>query len=65
MNDELEGVTRGLRAALELLRVGGRLVVLTFHSLEDRPVKRFMRDGASEDPAWRGLPDMPEAAAAG
>ena len=44
INDELGELERGLQAALECLSEQGRLVVITFHSLEDRIVKRFMRD---------------------
>ena len=62
VNAELAQLERALSTVIDILRVGGRLVVLTFHSLEDRPVKRFMRAGASEAPAYRGLPDMPETA---
>jgi 16S rRNA (cytosine1402-N4)-methyltransferase len=42
VNDELGNLEAGLAASLELLRPGGRLVVLSYHSLEDRIVKRFM-----------------------
>lgn len=46
VNDELGQVTRGLERGLELLKPGGRLVVISFHSLEDRIVKRMFRDKA-------------------
>ncbi|NCZ78758.1 MAG: 16S rRNA (cytosine(1402)-N(4))-methyltransferase RsmH [Burkholderiaceae bacterium] len=43
INQELSDLEKGLSAALKLLKVGGRLVVISFHSLEDRIVKQFMQ----------------------
>ena len=48
VNDELGELYRGLCAAESLLKPGGRLVVVTFHSLEDRIAKQFLRDRAGE-----------------
>jgi 16S rRNA (cytosine1402-N4)-methyltransferase len=60
VNAELAQIDDGLEQALALLTVGGRLAVISFHSLEDRAVKQFMRRQADGDPVWRGLPEMPE-----
>jgi 16S rRNA (cytosine1402-N4)-methyltransferase len=50
VNDELGEIERGLAQAALLLRPGGRLVVVSFHSLEDRIVKRFMTEAAGRAP---------------
>jgi 16S rRNA (cytosine1402-N4)-methyltransferase len=50
VNDELGEIDRGLAAAEQLLAPGGRLAVVSFHSLEDRRVKQFLRDRAGAAP---------------
>lgn len=48
VNDELGHIEKGLAAALGLLAPGGRMVAISYHSLEDRAVKRFMREAERE-----------------
>jgi 16S rRNA (cytosine1402-N4)-methyltransferase len=65
INQELEQLALVLPQAMTVLKTGGRLVVISFHSLEDRIVKRFMRDEAVPDTLPKNLPlrvvDLPQA----
>ena len=60
INGELEQLDALLEQSVDVLRTGGRLCVISFHSLEDRMVKRFMRKASSEPEQYRGMPTMPD-----
>jgi 16S rRNA (cytosine1402-N4)-methyltransferase len=60
INDELVDLASGLEATIRQLRPGGRLVVISFHSLEDRLVKRTMKEAARPGQVRRNLPEHPD-----
>jgi 16S rRNA (cytosine1402-N4)-methyltransferase len=60
VNQELEEIEAALAATLEVLAPGGRVCAISFHSLEDGIVKRFMQRHSQEDPVYAGLPFVPD-----
>ncbi|CAM5188702.1 16S rRNA (cytosine(1402)-N(4))-methyltransferase RsmH [Oligella ureolytica] len=65
INQEYEELSRSLASVLDLLATGGRLAVISFHSLEDRPVKQAIAKASSLDPDLAKLPlrdsELPQA----
>ena len=59
VNGELEQLEAVLSQSVRVMRTGARLCVISFHSLEDRIVKRFIRDASRETEQYRGMPDVP------
>ena len=59
VNKELDVIEPALEQALSMLNVGGRVAVITFHSLEDRLVKRFFKEKCAIDERIKGLPNIP------
>ena len=60
VNNELEVLKQGLRQAIEMLNVGGRVCVISFHSLEDRIVKKMFNDYSEVRSDMRQLPFIPD-----
>jgi 16S rRNA (cytosine1402-N4)-methyltransferase len=63
INEELESLSAILSSAASVLKPGGRLVIITFHSLEDRMVKRFLRHHSQpyiDDPTWQEARPNPD-----
>ncbi|MBO5120691.1 MAG: 16S rRNA (cytosine(1402)-N(4))-methyltransferase RsmH [Bacilli bacterium] len=60
VNKELDVIEPALEQALSILKVGGRVAVITFHSLEDRLVKNFFKEKCAIDERLRGMPNIPE-----
>ena len=60
INDELKQLEKALIASIEILERGGRICVISFHSLEDRIVKRFMKSASLVADQYRGMPEVPD-----
>ena len=60
INDEIANLATGLDTAIRLLRPGGRLVVISFHSLEDRLVKRTIREAVRPGRVRKNIPQHPD-----
>ena len=60
VNHELDILEDSIKDALSMLNVGGRICIITFHSLEDRIVKNVFKEYTDVDPKVKGLPDVPD-----
>lgn len=60
VNHELDVIEPALEQALSLLNVGGRVAVITFHSLEDKIVKKYFKKMTEIDPTIKGMPNIPD-----
>ena len=60
VNHELDVIEPALEQALSLIKVGGRVAVITFHSLEDRIVKNYFKEKCKIDDKVKGLPNIPD-----
>ena len=60
VNNELEEFEQTLKDCLEVINVGGRISVITFHSLEDRICKRIFKDASLVNPLVKGMPNVPD-----
>ena len=61
VNNELKVLEKVLPDAIEMLKHGGRMAVITFHSLEDRIVKQIFKKYSEVDQIFKGMPDIPDA----
>ena len=60
VNKELDVIEPALEQALAMLKIGGRVAVITFHSLEDRLVKKFFKEKCAIDEKVKGMPNIPQ-----
>ena len=60
VNKELDVIEPAIEQALSLIKVGGRVAVITFHSLEDRLVKNIFKEKCAIDDCLRGMPNIPD-----
>ena len=60
VNNELGEFEKALNDSLDLLEIGGRVVVITFHSLEDRICKNIFKEKVKEDELLKGMPNIPD-----